>query len=105
MAHYFVTMDLEPDAYPQLPTDGLARIVREAILPSVEALVPLRAAKKLVTGGYLVGERRMVFVFEAESEEEVGEMLEGLPLSGVANKPHIERMQELGEMHRAFDRA
>jgi hypothetical protein len=105
MAHYFVTMDLEPDAYPQLPTDGLARIVREAILPSVEALVPLRAAKKLVTGGYLVGERRMVFVFEAESEEEVGEMLEGLPLSGVAKKPHIERMQELGEMHRAFDRA
>ena len=63
MAHYFVTMDLEPDAYPQLPTDGLARIVREAILPSVEALVPLRAARKLVTGGYLVGERTMVFVF------------------------------------------
>jgi hypothetical protein len=105
MAHYFVTMDLEPDAYPQLPTDGLARIVREAILPSVEALVPLRAAKKLVTGGYLVGERRMVFVFEAESEEEVDEMLDGLPLSGVAKKPHIERMQELGEMHRAFDRS
>ena len=51
MALYFVTMDLEPDAYPQLPTDRLARIVHEAILPSVEALVPLRAAKKLVTGG------------------------------------------------------
>jgi hypothetical protein len=46
-----------------------------------------------------------VFVFEADSEEEVGEMLEGLPLSGVAKKPHIERMQELGEMGRAFDRA
>ena len=106
MALYFVTMDLEPDAYPKLPTEGLARIVREAILPSVEALVPLRAAKKLLTGGYLLGERRMVFVFEAESEEEVGEMLEGLPLSGVAKKAHIERMQELGEMDRALsDRA
>ena len=49
MAHYFVTMDLDPDAYPQLPTDGLAKIVREAILPSVEALVPLSASRKLVT--------------------------------------------------------
>ena len=102
LAHYFVTMDLEPDAYPQLPTDRLARIVREAILPSVEALVPLRAARKLVTGGYLVGERRMVFVFEADSEEEVRQMLDGLPLSGAAKNPDIKRMHELGEMH-AFD--
>src|SRR5215203_3136588 len=84
------------------PVDGLARIVREAILPSVEALVPLRAAKKLVTGGYLVGEGRMVFVFEADSEEEVRQMLNGLPLSGAAKKPDIKRMLELGEMH-AFD--
>jgi muconolactone delta-isomerase len=98
VAHYFVTMDLEPDTYPQLPTDGLAKIVREAILPSVEALVPLSAARKLVTGGYLVGERQMVFVFEADSEEEVRQMLDGLPLSGVA-KPDIRRMQALGEMH------
>ncbi len=102
MALYFVTMDLEPDAYPQLPTDGLAHIVREAILPSVEALVPLRAARRLVTGGYLVGERRMVFVFEASSEEEVRRTLDELPLSGVAEKPDIKRMQELGEMHHAF---
>jgi hypothetical protein len=41
MALYFVTMDLVPDAYPSLPVGGLARIVREAILPSVEALIPL----------------------------------------------------------------
>ena len=99
MAHYFVTMDLEPDAFPQLPTDRLARIVREAILPSVEALVPLRAARKLVTGGYLLGERQMVFVFEADSEEEVRQMLDGLPLSGAASKPDIKRMHELGEVH------
>ena len=98
MTHYFVTMDLEPDAYPQLPTDGLAKIVREAILPSVEALVSLSAARKLVTGGYLVGERQMVFVFEADSEEEVRQMLDELPLSQVA-KPDIRRMQALGEMH------
>src|SRR5215211_2643254 len=98
MAYYFVTMDLEPDAYPQLPTDGLARIVREAILPSVEALVPLSAARKLVTGGYLVGERTMVFVFEADSEEEVRKMLDRLPLSGVVT-PDIKPMRDLTEMH------
>ena len=96
-------MDLEPDAYPQLPTDGLARIVREAILPSVEALIPLSVAKKLVTGGYLIGERTMVFVFEADSEEEVREMLDDMPLSQVAKKPNISQMQTLGEMH-AFDK-
>jgi len=96
-------MDLEPEAYPQLPTDGLARIVREAILPSVEALIPLSAARKLVTGGYLIGERTMVFVFEADSEEEVREMLDDMPLSQVAKKPNIRRMQTLGEMH-AFDK-
>ena len=52
----------------------------------------------MVTGGYLVVEGTMVFVFEADSEEEVREMLEGLPLSGVA-KPDISRMRALGEMH------
>ncbi len=97
MAHYFVTMDLEPDAYPQLPTDGLAKIVREAILPSVEALVPLSAARKLVTGGYLVGERTMVFVFEADSEEEVRGVLEDLPLSEVATTT-VRPMRALGEL-------
>jgi hypothetical protein len=44
----------------------------------------------------------MVFVFEAESEEEVRHILDGLPLSGVAT-PDIERMRELGEMHHAFE--
>lgn len=101
MALYFVTMNLEPDAYPSLPVDRLAHIVREAILPSVEALIPLRAQGRLVTGGYLVGERTMVFVFEADSEEEVRGVLDGLPLSGVVT-PHIRRMRALGEMH-AFE--
>jgi hypothetical protein len=44
----------------------------------------------------------MVFVFEADSEEEVREMLDGLPLSGVVT-PDIRHMRGLGEMH-AFDK-
>ena len=50
----------------------------------------------------MVGEQTMVFVFEAESEREVREVLYGLPLSGVAT-PNIKRMQALGELH-AFDK-
>jgi muconolactone delta-isomerase len=44
----------------------------------------------------------MVFVFEADSEEEVREVLEGLPLSGVVT-PNIKPMRSLGDMH-AFDK-
>jgi hypothetical protein len=40
----------------------------------------------------------MVFVFEADSEEQVRRVLEDLPLSGVAVL-HIRRMRALGEMH------
>jgi hypothetical protein len=102
MALYFVTMDLEAEATPSLPVGGLARIVREAILPSVEALVPLGIEGKLVTWGCLIGEGTMVFVFEADSEKEVREMLDDLPLSGVAT-PEIRPMRALGEMHAFYE--
>jgi muconolactone delta-isomerase len=99
MALYFVTMDINTrPADPRMPVDRLANIVREAILPSVKALIPLRARGRLITGGYLVGERTMVFVFEADSEEEVRKVLEGLPLSGVATTD-VRRMRALGELH------
>ena len=98
MALYFVTMDVEKPADPRLPLHRLANIVREAILPSVKALIPLGAQGRLVTDGYLVGEGTMVFVFEADSEEEVRQTLEELPLSGVAT-PKVRRMRTLGEMH------
>jgi hypothetical protein len=83
MAKYFVTMDIE-QADPLLPVDRLVSVIREAILPSVEALASLTAQGKVVTGGYPIGDRFMVFVVEADSEEEVHEVLESLPLSGVA---------------------
>jgi muconolactone delta-isomerase len=102
MALYFVTLDLEKPADPQLPVDRLAHIVREAILPSVEALIPLKAQGRLVTGGYLVGERSMMFVFEADSEEEVREVLEGLPLLGVVTA-ELRPMQPLGDLHTLED--
>jgi hypothetical protein len=44
----------------------------------------------------------MVFVFEADSGKEVREVLDGLPLSGVA-KPNIRPMRALGEMHAIYE--
>jgi hypothetical protein len=99
---YFVTMDLEEPADPRLPVERLANIVREAILPTVEPLIPLRTQARLVTGGYLVGESTMVFVFEADSEEEVREVLEDLPLSDIATTK-VRRMQSVGEID-TFDK-
>jgi muconolactone delta-isomerase len=98
MALYFVTMHIQETAGPKLPVHRLASIVREAILPSVKALIPLRAQGRLITGGYLVGERSMVFVFEADSEEEVRKVLEGLPISGVVTTD-VRHMRALGELH------
>src|ERR1044071_4645191 len=98
---YFVTMDIDPDAEPQLPVNRLPSVGREAILPTVEGLIPPQGGGEPGAGGDLGGERTMVFVFEADSEEEVREVLEDLPLSGVVT-PNIKPMRTLGEM-RAFD--
>jgi muconolactone delta-isomerase len=97
MALYFVTMDLEPDAMPGLSVGRLASILRAAISPYVETLLPLREDERLLAGGYLVGEGQMVFVFEADSEEEVRGVLEDLPLSEVATTT-VRPMRALGEL-------
>ena len=83
MVQYLVTMDIE-SADPLLPIDELVRVVRKSILPSLEALRNLQARGKVVTGGYPIGDRFMVFVVEADSEEHLWEMLEDVPLSGKA---------------------
>ena len=78
-----VTMDITR-ADPLLPIDQLVGVVREAVLPSVERLLELKAQRKVVTGGYPIGQRAIVFIIETDSEEELHEILEGLPLSEVA---------------------
>jgi len=96
MTQYFVTMDIE-EANPLLPVDQLARIVRGAILPSLEALVPLTAQGRVAMGGYPIGDNFMVFIVEAGSEEEVQEVLKGLPLSGVA-RTNVRRLHTLEDL-------
>jgi muconolactone delta-isomerase len=62
----------------------LLGVIQEAVLPFVEMLIELKAQRKVVTGGYPVGQRAIVFIIEADSEKELYEILESLPLTEVA---------------------
>jgi hypothetical protein len=84
VAKYLVTMEIAR-VNPLLLLDQLARVLRESILLSVETLINLKAQGKVTTGGYPIGQRYVWFVAEADSEVELQEVLEGLPLLGIAN--------------------
>ena len=86
MSQYMVSMNLLR-ADPLLDIGQLSAIVMEKILPSLDALKDLQSQGKVIAGGHPVGQRYMVLFMEAESEDEVRELLGELPLS------------ELGEMH------
>ena len=80
MPLYLVSMNLRR-ADPLLPVDQLTEFVRAAVLPSVEALTRLQKQGKVVSGGYPIGGRpAVVLLVEANSEKELYEILEGLPL-------------------------
>jgi len=51
-----VTMDMAT-ADPLLPIDQLLGVIEESALPSVERLIELKAQRKVVTGGYPVGQK------------------------------------------------
>ena len=81
MAHYLVTMDL-PESEPNGPLpafEALAGTIRETILPSLESLIALKAQGKVLAGGYPSGQRSIMLIVEADSEEEVLGMLERVP--------------------------
>jgi hypothetical protein len=67
-----------------LPIDQLLGVIQESVLPSAERLIELKAQRKVVTGGYPVGRKAIVFIMEANSEKELYEILESLPLTEVA---------------------
>jgi muconolactone delta-isomerase len=99
MPQYIVRMDITR-ADPLLPVERLVEIIREAVLPSVENLVALKEQGKVVTGGYPIGEGAIVFIVEADSEEELHEILKGLPLSEVAQAKvtPLSSFEELGRV-------
>ena len=80
---YLVTEDLiDPGAL--LPPDQLVGMMRQAILRYLDALITLKSEGKIIAGGVPVGERAVVFIVEAESNEELDSILQSLPLWGLA---------------------
>ena len=102
MPQYMVTMNLTK-ADPLLNMAQLTNIVREAILPSLDRLKDLQSKGKVLAGGHPVGQRYVVLFMEAESEEELHEMLGGLPLSelGETTVTELKSFEELQHPQRA----
>ncbi len=98
MPQYQVTMNLVK-ADPLIDIGQLTQIVTEAILPSLEALQDLQSKGKVLAGGHPVGQRYVVMFMEADSEDEVRELLEGLPLSelGETSVTELRSFEELRE--------
>ena len=99
MAHYLVTMDL-PEAEPDGPLpsiEGLVGTIRETVLPSLEALIALKARGRVLAGGYPSGQRSIMLVVEADSEEGVLGMLERVPCWD-ASATEVVRLHALEEL-------
>jgi hypothetical protein len=92
MPQYVVTMNITR-ADPLFLIGQLVRVIREAVLPSVERLIEFKAQRNVVTGGYPVGQRAIVSIIETNSEE-LYEILEGLPLSKVADAFPLAEVRE-----------
>jgi muconolactone delta-isomerase len=60
------------------PPEQTAAMVEEVIIPSLEKWAELEDEGRL-TGGVFAGERAGAFVLEADSHEEVGQILTSLP--------------------------
>ena len=71
------------DPGPLLPPDQLAGMIRQAVIPSHDALINLKSEGKLIAGGYAVGERAAAFIFEVASNEELDSLLQSLPYWGL----------------------
>ena len=61
------------------PEEAL-HLLENFILPSFDQLIKLENEKKILGGGLPVGDRAFVFVIEASSNDEVDNILRGLPM-------------------------
>ena len=104
MSQYMVSMNLLK-ADPLLDIGQLTNIVTQKILPSLDALKDLQSQGKVLAGGHPVGQRYVVLFMEAESEDEVREVLGELPLSKlgdmqVTELKSFEELQDPGKRSR-----
>jgi len=57
-------------------------VLEESVLPSFKELVRLEKTNKIKAGGLPVGDRSLVFILEAKSNDEADKVLRGLPIWG-----------------------
>ena len=98
---YLVTAEFI-DPGPLLPPDQLVEMIRQVVLPSHDALTQLKAEGKIISGGYPVGERAAVFIFEVDSNAELDSLLQSVPLWGLL-KIKVTQLEEV-EGRRERDR-
>jgi len=58
------------------------KVLEEIVLPSFDQLMRLEKKKKIRAGGLPIGDRALVFIAEASSNEELDQMLRALPMWG-----------------------
>ncbi len=58
-------------------------LLDSVVLPGLDAVADLEAKKTILASGLPVGERALVFIIEAPSNEELDAMLQKIPLWGL----------------------
>src|SRR5919107_5502683 len=100
--HFLVTID-GSDIGVGMPPERLAQVVEHMVTPGLEQLVQWEQEGRVHGGGYTAA-RGGVFIMEADSSEEVDQLLTSLPYWGLVKvdvKPLIPT-SSLGERGRAM---
>lgn len=58
------------------------QVLEKGILPTFNAIMKLQEEKKIIAGGLPIGDRALVFIMEASSNDEVDKFLRSLPAWG-----------------------
>jgi muconolactone delta-isomerase len=79
--HFLVTID-GSDIGVGMPPERLAKVVEQMVVPSMEKLVQWEQEGRVHGGGYTAA-RGGVFIMEADSSEEVDQLITSLPHWGL----------------------
>ena len=78
---YLVTAEwIDPMGNLPSASKDFAQVLDQFVEPSMEILAKLAAEKTILAGGLPSGERAIVFVAEAASNDEITELVQSLPL-------------------------
>ena len=80
---YLVMMETMEEKVPTAPQE-LAKHV-ERVIASQEAMIELKKAGKVLAGGVPVGRKAIIAIAEAESNDELSELLMRIPLHAISD--------------------